>query len=124
MPFFQTIERKVENTSKAAYAQLVYGISETLDLTLGARYTKNDKMVDLNLFRGDKTAPWFTVQQRDEQSAEETNVLVNLSWDYSDDVMLYGQFSNGFRDGGVAGALSGLLRAFQILIPWNLAPNK
>ncbi|MDO6841726.1 TonB-dependent receptor [Paraglaciecola chathamensis] len=100
LPFFQTIERKVENTSKAAYAQLVYGISETLDLTLGARYTKNDKMVDLNLFRGDKTAPWFTVQQRDEQSAEETNVLVNLSWDYSDDVMLYGQFSNGFRDGG------------------------
>jgi iron complex outermembrane receptor protein len=100
LPFFQTIERKVENTSQAVYGQLVYSVTDTLSLTTGLRYTSNEKSIDLNLFRGHKASPWFQVERADSFTANEVNALVNLSWKVNKDAMIYGQFSNGFRDGG------------------------
>jgi iron complex outermembrane receptor protein len=100
LPFFQTIDREVENESKAIYGQVVYNLNHDLRLTSGVRYTENEKDIGLFLFRGDEAAPWFTVEGTDQQSAAETNVLLNLSWDVNEDMMLYGQYANGFRDGG------------------------
>ncbi len=100
LPFFQTIDREVENTSEAAYGQLIYSFSDTLRLTTGLRYTENNKEIDLYLFRGDEASPWFSVSEKDETTITETNVLVNLSWDLNENTMVYGQYANGFRDGG------------------------
>ena len=100
LPFFQTIHRNIDNSSKAIYGQVTYDMSEAVRLTVGARYTDNEKEIDLNLLRGDQAAPWFSVARADSSSIDETNVLVNLSWDMNDQVMLYGQYADGFRDGG------------------------
>lgn len=100
LPFFQTIDRRIDNTSKAVYGQINYDLTDRAHLTVGARYTENDKEVDLALFRGDRAAPWFTVSELDNATIDETNVLVNLAFDLNDSTMIYGQFANGFRDGG------------------------
>lgn len=100
LPFFQTIDRAVVNTSKAVFGQLAYSITDELRLTTGVRYTENDKEIDLFLFRGNAASPWFTASEQDEKTVQETNVLFNLAWDMNEDVMVYGQFTNGFRDGG------------------------
>ncbi len=100
LPFFQTVDRGVENTSQAIYGQLIYDLTDAVHLTTGLRYTENEKDVALSIFRGNEASPWFTREGSDSLEADETNVLINLSWDVSDNVMLYGQYSDGFRDGG------------------------
>ena len=100
LPFFQTIDREADNSSTAVYGQITYSFTDALRLTTGVRYTENEKEIDLDLRRGDQASPWFQVQQSDDQNIEETNFLVNLAYDLSDEIMIYGQFSDGFRDGG------------------------
>ena len=100
LPFFQTIDREIDNSSKAVYGQITYDMSDAVSLTVGARYTDNEKNVELGMFRGDQSAPWFSLVRDDSATVDETNVLVNLSWSLNDDVMVYGQFADGFRDGG------------------------
>lgn len=100
LPFFQSIARGIENTSQASYGQLIYSISDSLRLTAGVRYTENEKGIDLSLLRGDEAAPWYTKSKTDDVTLDETNVLFNLAWNLDDETMIYGQFSNGFRDGG------------------------
>jgi len=100
LPLFQTVDRIVENTSKAIYGQIIYDFTDNVHLTTGVRYTKNDKVLNLDLARGDVSQPWFTAEGSAEDSISETNTLLNLSWNINDDVMVYGQITNGFRDGG------------------------
>lgn len=100
LPFLQQIDREIENSSQALYGQINYDLTDRHRLTVGIRRTENDKDIDLNLFRGDEAAPWFEVAQSDSATIEETNVLLNLAWDLSEDTMIYGQYANGFRDGG------------------------
>ena len=100
LPFFQTIDRGVENSSQAIYGQLIYSINDALELTTGLRYTESDKEIDLNLFRGNEASPFFTLSRDDAQENEEVNILVNLAWNVNDNLMVYGQYSDGFRDGG------------------------
>lgn len=100
LPFLQTIDRRIDNTSQAIYGQITYDLTDRAHLTAGVRYTDNEKEIDLGLFRGDSAAPWFTAEQADSATVDETNVLLNLAYDLSENTMIYGQFANGFRDGG------------------------
>lgn len=100
LPFFQEVHRDVGNESTAVYGQINYDLTQTLHLTLGARYTENTKDIDLGLFRGARENPWTNINERGSLEIEETNILVNLSYDFSDTVMVYMQFADGFRDGG------------------------
>lgn len=100
LPFLQTINRRIDNASQAIYGQITYDLTDRAHLTAGLRYTDNDKEIDLSLFRGDAAAPWFTAEQADSATVDETNVLLNLAYDLNENMMIYGQFANGFRDGG------------------------
>lgn len=100
LPLFQTNDRIVENISKAVYGQIIYDFTDSVHLTAGVRYTENDKSIELSLERPDKTSPWFTATDSAQVEVSETNTLLNLSWNVNDDVMVYGQITNGFRDGG------------------------
>jgi iron complex outermembrane receptor protein len=124
LPFFQTIERKVENESNAVYGQIVYAISDSLALTGGLRYTKNEKYIDLYLFRGSEDSAWFTVGKEDSASESEVNALANLAWKIDKDIMIYGQVSNGFRDGGWPVRFPGLPTGIPDLSGVEFGPEK
>lgn len=100
LPYLHTLNRNIDNSSTALYGQVNYAFSEQLRLTVGTRATDNEKNIALDVARGDPVMPWFAVAQPDTASVSETNLLLNLAGDLSDTLMLYGQYADGFRDGG------------------------
>lgn len=113
-----------DNTSWAAFAQATYDMTDRLHLTLGARYTDEDKaftpdqIIYNNYFAGFSNlvppgnplaaldAPFLQAGSRilplleKEISISEFTPMANLSFDLSDDVMLYFTYSEGFKSGG------------------------
>ena len=107
----------------AAFAQATWNITDTLRLTAGARYTSEDKTAtrEINILDTstqaialNAVAPFvykaaFAIEseqsggghslagKRDESSF---TPLLNIQWDATGDIMLYGSFSTGFKSGG------------------------
>lgn len=98
---FETF-RDIENTTGAAFSQLTFHATDSIDFTLGLRYTDSEKIADTSQFTdrfepGDAagvTAGIGTVE------AQEVDYLLNVAWQASDDAMIYASASTGFRDGG------------------------
>lgn len=98
---FETF-RDIENTTDAAFSQLTFHATDSIDFTLGLRYTDSEKIADTSQFTdrfepGDAagvTAGIGTVE------AQEVDYLLNVAWQASDDAMIYASASTGFRDGG------------------------
>ena len=91
-------DRIIDNTSEAIFGQLSFDLAESLELTVGARYTEEEKLAIVSTITGSENAAPRVVEGLAE--IEETTVLVNLAWNVTDDVLIYGQFSDGFRNGG------------------------
>ena len=105
-----------DNTAIAAYGQLTYNLTEQLSLTLGLRYTEEDKIflpdqiILNNPFAGSGNpqldAPFLQVGSRilplleKEISIQETTPLVNLSYRFTNNLMGYFTYSEGFKSGG------------------------
>lgn len=104
---------RFQTKSYAAFAQATWTFIPTFDLTLGLRYTDDQKsflpdqeiLVDKTggaLIAGSpntpqtRVLPFVTVRQ----SEDAFTPLVNLAWHATRDVMLYGSFSQGFKSGG------------------------
>lgn len=98
-----------QNTdSIAAYAQLTYKLANTLDLTLGTRWSKDKKDALFvarplhpvgGLFTGTETTPLSLDQSR-------VTYRANLAWRPSEDAMLFASFTTGFKSGGFNSAAS------------------
>jgi len=126
-----------DSTSWAVYGQSTWALNDRMNLTAGLRYSSEEKKYTvsgqafLDLF-GDaegtlaatgipsidvlnRTAIAVTVQQFDELTAKDDwdNVsgLLSLDWQVSDDVMLFGALSTGFKSGGFTGSPSAASRA-------------
>ena len=91
-------DRNIDNSSQAIFGQLSIDLSDTLELTVGARQTEEEKDVLINKIENSEGV--ISTVLEGSKSIEEPNFLVNLSYDMSEDVMLYGLFSDGFRNGG------------------------
>ena len=92
--------RTIDNESLGGFGQLSFNITDALTLTGGLRITNETKGVDtgfttINLANEAVTTPFVN-----ELEITEENFLVNLSWEATDDTLLYAQFSDGFRSGG------------------------
>ena len=92
-------------TSSAIFAQGTYDLTEKLELTLGLRYTDEEKTFDptqvvissnIGLVPGSLLLPLGL----NERSTSEATPLINLSYQATDDLMLYSSYSEGFRSGG------------------------
>lgn len=126
-----------DSTSWAVYGQSTWVLNDRLNVTAGLRYSTEEKeytvsgQAFLDLF-GDAagtlaatgipsiavlntTAIAVTVQQFDELTAKDDwdnlSGLLALDWQVSDDVMVYGSLSTGFKSGGFTGSPSSASRA-------------
>ncbi len=87
-------------TSKelAFYGEVTYDVSEQFHVTAGARWFDSEVTTD-----ADMIFPWFVSGGAVANATEKNkDVLfkVNLSYDVTDDAMVFGTFSQGYRRGG------------------------
>ena len=107
-------------SSEAVFAQVTFDFTEKLSATAGIRYTKEDRdyLPDQYIEEmplgglpfpcfnsdgstkicalGDRAVPYETVNN----SISESTPMVSISYSFTDDVMLYGTYSEGFKVGG------------------------
>jgi len=88
--------------SFATYAQGRYGITDTIDLTLGGRWTKDTKH---GWFRQLVPNPAGVILRAAENTSLEFNQgkatwHAGLSWKPTDGIMLFSTFSTGYKSGG------------------------
>jgi iron complex outermembrane recepter protein len=108
----QVIQRasKVTTTSIGAYGQATYTpamLNDAFHLTVGGRYTRDKKVGSLFTING--TLPTVPINGVNVTGALPFNTtwsrvdpLVNLSFDASDDIHLYGKWSTGYKSGGAS----------------------
>ena len=88
----------------AFYGQAAYAVTESFEVTLGARYDherKEQRVLGEYFMNGDQT-PLFETQP-DTSAAASYNAFspkVGLTYSISDDHHIYGVFSRGYRTGG------------------------
>lgn len=102
--------------SVAAFAQATYAVTNKFDITLGLRYTDEEKTRKPNSFL---TSPFvlgptlvlppgtYLVPPGEVKiEADATTPLVNLSYHWTDSVMTYVSYSEGFKGGGFTDRVS------------------
>ena len=105
-----------DNRSLAAFAQATYDATDRFHITAGVRYTdekkkfKPDQIIHQNYFAGSGhpqlDAPFMQAGQRvlpflqKELSYNNFDPYLNLSFDMTDDLMVYASYSEGFKSGG------------------------
>jgi iron complex outermembrane receptor protein len=98
-----SVDRSVISVrSYAAFGQLTYALTDTLSLTAGGRFTRDEKEDDRFVKRF--TAPAFSVTPKAEWDSFDP--AVTLNWQATPLVMLYASYRRGFKSGG-----------FQTLLP-------
>lgn len=101
-PYCFVTDRFIDNTSMAAYSQLSYHLTDALTLTGGLRYSDSEK--EFRVAQTSTTAAGPVVISGDGKLAvDDVDYMLNISWDFFEDAMLYATYSTGFRDGGFPG---------------------
>ena len=102
----------VDTSSEALFGQATYQLDEQWSVTLGGRYTRDDKNADVFRYtyagvkfldRGDYSADPIVVNSDFTTQADWSKFSPHASVSYQVDsaVMLYASYSNGFKSGGV-----------------------
>ena len=80
--------------SVSAYVQGTYAVTDAFNLTLGGRYTSDER-------EGDGTHSSATMNPLTyDYDEDEFNYLVSVDYQFSDDVMAYASTATGYRSGG------------------------
>jgi iron complex outermembrane receptor protein len=102
----------VETTSLSAYFDVNFDITDRLHLSVGGRYTLDDKTGDVfranylgatrsPLLGGAVRAPLLVrTDYTNAKTFDQFTPKVSLSYDFSDDITGYASFSQGFKSGG------------------------
>ena len=104
-PFrFGDTRGRVDTKSFAAYGDLSYALTERLNVSGGLRWTQEEKTADvLNRVYADRNYTVVTQVAADfNDSTTFTNLSPKVSVDFklTDNILLYGLFSRGFKSGG------------------------
>ena len=93
--------REENFTDLALYGEVTWHVADNWHITAGARWfdteLANDTAMDFPLIEG--TTPIAFVEFPS-QSEDDVQLKLNVALDVSDDMMVYGTFSEGFRRGG------------------------
>ena len=102
----------VDTSSEALFGQATYRLDDQWSVTLGGRYTRDEKDADVFRFtyagikfldRGDYSADPIVVNSDFTTQADwsEFSPQASVSYQVDPAVMLYASYSNGFKSGGV-----------------------
>ncbi|WP_420137199.1 TonB-dependent receptor, partial [Sphingomonas sp.] len=95
------IQNYTNNRSYAAYGQLDYEIVPRLSVTVGGRYTSDKKIfTSINTRQRDNVT---FVDVTKAATFKKFTPRLGLNYKASDDLLLYGSFSRGFKQGGFNG---------------------
>ncbi len=97
LPTFPLFEQRTRTRSWAVFAQATYDLTDRTSLTLGGRYTRDDKSFDARI-----EAP-ANISVRLDETFDSFTPHVGLQHRFSDDVMAYVSLSRGFKAGGFNG---------------------
>lgn len=86
----------------AAFGQATYSLTERLDLTAGVRYTKeNREMSRVDIRKIPAFGPPTVTPIGDAgKYFDDVSAMINLSWQWTDDLMTYAKVSKGYASGG------------------------
>jgi iron complex outermembrane receptor protein len=119
--FTTLADRVLSNTTEsfAVYAQADIQVGQNGTLTLGARYTDEEKTVD---FQGTvNSAGMVAAGIPLSQSEQEITPRIAYAHKFSDNMMMYASATNGFKSGGwnARGSSSAALQAFAPETIWS-----
>ena len=103
--FFQQIDRHIDNDSQAIFGQVNFDLTDDLTLTVGARYTVSNKDFQIDTQR--RVGPLNI--QNGKLETKETTPMATLAWQMEDNIMIYGTYSEGYRDGSYAARFTGVV---------------
>ena len=97
----------VENKSTAVFAQATYSLTERLDITGGIRWTQDDReftpvqfirndIAGMGMLNGVPVLPNTTAST----DSSDVTPMVNIKYDWTDDISTYATYSEGFKSGG------------------------
>jgi iron complex outermembrane receptor protein len=108
--FIRYIDDALETTSKAAYANLTYSVTDALRLSAGVRYTREEKdyarstsVVSSFLFNGLPILNTSYAFAPPTGEWDDTSIMLSADYQLSDDAMVYARYSQGFKSGGFNG---------------------
>ncbi|PZO05662.1 MAG: TonB-dependent receptor [Alphaproteobacteria bacterium] len=103
--FTRFIDDALETTSKAAYGNLTWQLTDALRVSGGVRYTEEEKDYTRQT-RVTSTSPFLVSAYGFTPPVgtyDDTSIMVSADYQLTDDVMAYARFSQGFKSGGFNG---------------------
>jgi iron complex outermembrane receptor protein len=105
--FLRTVDDDLETTSQAAYANVSYDLTETVQITGGLRYTKEEKTYSRTTSTFSSNVaftanPAFAFNGLSE-TWNDVSPMVDVRWMPADNITLYVRGSKGFKSGGFNG---------------------
>ena len=102
------VDFDAENKAIAAFAQATYDLTEQLSLTAGLRYTDEKKSIlpDQRVLSSLLAFPpghHFVPNAEKTVKFDDLTPMVNLSYQWTNDLMAYATYSEGFKSGGLNG---------------------
>lgn len=127
-PFFNVVttsERTVDTRSTAAFAEFTFNVTDKLSFVLGGRYTNEDieatyQRLGIPISPGPFTGTFFGPNFSGVQDVDDTDFSGRAIARYflSDDAMIYGTWSRGYKGPGIDVAVSA--RIDQVAEPGGL----
>lgn len=88
------------------FLSVEYELNDRLTLSAGARYTDEEKSVDIASLVANVNSPCFVTQGTcpfdfsDEESWSNVSPKIGFTYDYGEDTLVYGHVTRGYRSGG------------------------
>jgi len=104
--FLRTVDDTLETTSKAAYANVTYSVTDDFRLSGGIRYTEEDKDYVRTTSTFFSALPAFNATfpfAPPTGTYDDTSVMVSADYQLTEDVMVYARYAQGFKSGGFNG---------------------
>lgn len=103
--FTRFIDDDLKTTSKAAYANLTYQVTDALRLSAGVRYTEEEKRYARSTF---VTSSSIFLRSAHEFAPptgkyDDTSIMLSADYQLSPEAMVYARYAQGFKSGGFNG---------------------
>jgi len=96
-------DESTDSSNRSAFVHGVFHLTDQFSLTAGVRYSKESKTYTFNRTNVPAGTPFFPGGAFTSPASkfDRFDYKIGLDYKVTDDVMLYGQFSTGFKGGGI-----------------------